>query len=83
MKVDVRACPCCGSTKLYVGVTSCMNFGVICQSCRLQISVELPWENKKKLSMNKLKQNALMDAVGRWNRRATSDVWLMGVAPEV
>jgi len=62
-------CPCCGSSKLYVGVVAACSYGVTCLRCHLRMWKELPEFNNKSLPMLTLESQTLAKAVKRWNRR--------------
>ena len=62
MKIEVEACPCCGSEKLYVGCMSAQSEGVKCQDCGLAMSRYTPDEFKMKNISRYLLRNGVTQA---------------------
>ena len=76
--VELRPCPCCGSTDLYAGVDSALSYAITCRQCGLKMIRAMPdkWPRgvrKRGVSeaenFIRLGEYAVFQAVAAWNTR--------------
>lgn len=84
--VQLKPCPCCGSTDLLVGTMSSSSFGVECMKCHLKMEVTRPeqWPEGTFKNTRSMKKNlealgkwTVNIAVGRWNGRPAGDTSIL------